>query len=269
VTTLRLQAIFAHPDDESMGFGGTLAKYSAEGVETYLVCGTRGERGWFGPEEQNPGWERLGQLRTDELQRAGEKLGLREVNFLGYIDGDFDKAAPDDVIGKIVAHIRRIKPQVVVTFSPDGGYGHPDHIASSQFASAAIVCAADSNYIDPEGRPQHRVSKLYYMVDSEAFVNQIVPAMGDMAFKVDDQTRCEVAWKEWAITTRVDVSKHTKAAWEAIKYHQSQLATLGPLADLPEENIHYILSLQGTFYRVYSLVNGGRKIETDLFEGLR
>jgi hypothetical protein len=107
------------------------------------------------------------------------------------------------------------------------------------------------------------------MVDSEAFVNLIAPAMGDIAFQVDDQTRGEVAWKEWAITTRLDVSKHTEAAWEAIKCHQSQLATLGPLADLPEENIYYTLSLQGTFYRVYSLVNGGRKIETDLFEGLR
>ena len=59
---LKLLAVFAHPDDESMGMGGTLAKYSAEGVETTLVCATRGERGWFGPEEQNPGLGALGQL---------------------------------------------------------------------------------------------------------------------------------------------------------------------------------------------------------------
>ena len=58
---LRLLAVFAHPDDESMGMGGTLAKYSAEGVETYLVCASRGERGWFGPQEQNPGLSALGQ----------------------------------------------------------------------------------------------------------------------------------------------------------------------------------------------------------------
>lgn len=252
-----------------MGFGGTLAKYSAEGVETYLVCATRGERGWFGPEGQNPGLERLGQIRTDELLCAGGKLGLREINFLDYIDGDFDKADPAEVIGKIVAHIRRIKPQVVVTFPPDGGYGHPDHIASSQFASAAVVCAADANYIAPEVQVPHRVLKFYYMVDSEAFVNLIAPAMGDMAFQLDDQMRGEVAWREWAVTTRIDVSAYANTAWEAIKCHQSQLATLGPLLNLPEENIHYILSMQGTFYRVYSLVNGGRKIETDLFEGLR
>jgi LmbE family N-acetylglucosaminyl deacetylase len=244
VTTLRLLAIFAHPDDESMGFGGTLARYSAEGVETYLVYGTRGERGWFGTEGQNPGLEKLGQLRAEELLCAGEKVGLREVNFLDYIDGDFDKADQAEAIGKIVVHIRRIKPQIVVTFPPDGGYGHPDHIASSQFTSAAIVCAADAGYVDPEAQAPHRVSKLYYMVDSEAFVNLIAPAMGDMAFQLDDQLRGEVAWKEWAITTRVDVSGHTKTAWEAIKCHQSQLATLGPLVDLPEESIHYMSTLR-------------------------
>jgi LmbE family N-acetylglucosaminyl deacetylase len=269
MSPLKLLAIFAHPDDESMGFGGALAKYSAEGVETYLICATRGERGWFGSGEQNPGLEKLGQLRTDELLRAGEKLGLRGVSFLDYIDGDFDMADPGDVIGKIAAHIRRLEPQVVVTFPPDGGYGHPDHIASSQFTSAAIVSAADASYIDPEKQAPYRVSKLYYMVDSQAFVDLIAPAMGDMAFQLDDQVRGEVAWKDWAVTTRIDVSAYVNAAWEAILCHQSQLATLGSLVDLPDEEIHCILSLQGTFYRVYSLVNGGRKLETDLFEGLR
>ena len=72
---LKLLAVFAHPDDESMGMGGTLAKYSAEGVETHLVCASRGERGWFGPEEQDPGPERLGQIRTKELEKAVRELG--------------------------------------------------------------------------------------------------------------------------------------------------------------------------------------------------
>ena len=269
MTKLKLLAVFAHPDDESMGLGGTLAKYSAEGVGTYFVCATRGERGWFGPEEQNPGLEKLGQLRTEELLRASEKLGVRETNFLNYIDGDLDKAGHAEVIGKIVSHIRRIEPQVVVTFPPDGNYGHPDHIAISQFTSAAIVCAADASYVDPEKQAHHRVSKLYFMVDSESFVDLVVQALGDMTFQVDDQTRSEVAWKDWSVTTRVDISTHTKTTWEAIKCHQSQLASLGPLVDLPEENIHNMLSLQGTFYRVFSLVNGGRKVETDLFDGLR
>jgi LmbE family N-acetylglucosaminyl deacetylase len=158
---LRLLAVFAHPDDESMGMGGTLAKYSAEGVETYLVCATRGERGWFGPEEQNPGLSALGQLRTKELENAVQELGMKGLYFLDAIDGEVDQSNPAEAIGKIVSHIRRIKPQVVVTFPPDGNYGHPDHIAVGQFAQAAILCSADSSYQDVENLQAHRVLKLY------------------------------------------------------------------------------------------------------------
>ncbi len=262
-------AIFAHPDDEAMGMGATLAKYSADGVGTYLVCATRGERGWFGPEEQNPGPSALGQLREGELRRAVETLGMRELHFLDYIDGDLDKANHAEATSKIVTHIRAIQPQVVVTFPPDGNYGHPDHIAISQFASAAIVCAADTSYKDARSLPAYRVSKLYYMVDSENFVNFIAPFMGDMSFPVDDQVRGEIAWKEWMVTTRIDMSAHCVTALRAIKCHESQLATIAPLVELPEEMAAQVLNLQGTFYRAFSLVNGGRKVETDLFEGLR
>jgi LmbE family N-acetylglucosaminyl deacetylase len=267
--SLKLLAVFAHPDDESMGMGGALAKYAAEGVETHLICASRGERGWFGPEEQNPGLEKLGQLRTRELENAVKELGMKGLHFLGYIDGDVDQAPHAEAIGKIVSHIRKIKPQVVVTFPPDGNYGHPDHIAIGQFTSAAIVCAADSSYVDPENLPVHRVSKLYYMVDGESFINLIEPFIGDMTFPVDDQLRGEIPWKEWMITTRIDMAEHCVTAWKAIQCHQSQLATLGPLAEMPEESAASVLAMQGTFYRAFSLVNGGRKVETDFFEGLR
>ncbi len=265
----RLLCVFAHPDDESMGMGGTLAMYAAEGVETYLVCASRGEAGWFGPEEQNPGPERLGQLREKELRAAGEKLGLKEIHFLGYIDGQVDRADPIEAINKIVSHIRRIKPQVLVTFPPDGGYGHPDHIASTQFTAAAIVAAADAHYVDLEQLPSHRVLKYYYMVDSENFVNFITPVMGDITFPVGDEMRGEVAWKEWAVTTRIDTSAYNQIAWEAIKCHDSQLPSLGPLAEMDADSAAGVLNLQGTFYRAFSFVNGGRQIETDLFGGLR
>jgi len=267
---LKLLAIFAHPDDESMGMGATLAKYSAEGVDTHLVTATRGERGWFGPEEQNPGLGALGQLREGELRRAAETLGLKSVHFLDYIDGDLDRADPAEAIARIVTHIRTLQPQVIVTFPPDGNYGHPDHIATSQFTQAAIVCAADASYAaDAKNLPAHRVSKLYYMVDAEKFINFITSVMGDITFQVDDQTRGEVAWKEWMVTTRIDTSAHCGTAFRAIKCHASQMATIGPLADAPEEMAAQVLAMQGTFFRAFSLVNGGRKVETDLFEGLR
>ena len=265
---VRLLAVFAHPDDESMGMGGTLAKYAAEGVETYLVCATRGERGWFGPEEQNPCLNALGHLREKELENAVRELGMKGLSFLDYIDGEVDQADYAEVIGKITTHIRRVMPQVVVTFPPDGNYGHPDHIAIGQFTSAAIVCAADANYGDSENFAPYRVSKLYYMVDSENFINVVAPFVGDMTFPVEDQLRGEVAWKDWLITTRINMSEHCQAAWRAIQCHKTQLPSLGLLAEMHEDAATAILAMQGTFYRAFSLVNGGRKLETDLFEGV-
>ena len=264
----RLLVSFAHPDDESMGMGGTLAKYAAQGVETYCLCATRGERGWFGPEQQNPGLDALGQLRTQELESAVRELGMSGLEFLGYIDGEVDQADPAEIIGKIVLHIRSIRPQVMVTFPPDGNYGHPDHVAIGQFTTAAIVCAADASYKDADNLPAYRVQKLYYMVDSENFVNLIAPYMEDMSFPVDDQVRGEVAWKEWMVTTRIEMAEYCHTAWRAIQCHQSQLPSLGALARMHEDAAAAVLAMQGTFYRAFSLVNGGRKVETDLFEGV-
>lgn len=268
--SLKLLAVFAHPDDESMGMGGTLAKYSAQRVETHLVCASRGELGWFGPEEQNPGPERLGQLREAELRNAAEVLGMTSVSFLDYIDGQVDRANPAEIVGKIAAHIRRIQPQVIVTFPHDGNYGHPDHIAIGQFTNAAIVCAADPTYKDPENLPAHRASKLYYMVDGENFVNLILPVIGGkIVFRVDDLVREEVPWKEWMITTRIEMAEHCRAAWQAIRCHKSQLTSLGALADMSEDAAVAVLAMQGTFFRAFSLANGGRQVEADFFEGLR
>src|SRR5262245_48764454 len=127
--SLRLMAVLAHPDDESLGFGGTLARYAAEGVETYLVTATRGEHGWFGDPAEYPGPEALGRIREAELQAAANVLKLCEIRFLDYIDGDLDKADPREAVAKIVGHLRRVRPDVVLTFDPNGAYGHPDHIA--------------------------------------------------------------------------------------------------------------------------------------------
>ena len=264
----RLLCVFAHPDDESMGMGGTLAKYSAEGVETHLVCASRGERGWFGPEGQNPGLGALGQIREKELENAVRELGMKGFYFLDYIDGEVDDADPAEAIEKIMTYIRRIMPHVVVTFPPDGNYGHPDHIAVGQFTSAAVVCAADANYQDSENFPPHRVSKLYYMVDAENFINLVAPFVGEMTFPVDNHLRGEVAWKEWMITTRIDMAEHCHTSWRAIQCHQSQSPSLGLLAEMHEDAAVAVLARQGTFYRAFSLVNGGREIEKDLFEGI-
>jgi LmbE family N-acetylglucosaminyl deacetylase len=266
--TLKLLVVFAHPDDESMGMGGTLAKYAAQGIETHYLCATRGERGWFGPEEQNPGSSALGQIRERELTAAVRELGITGLEFLDYIDGEVDQAQPGEAIRKIVSHIRRIRPDVVVTFPPDGNYGHPDHIAVGQFTCAAVVCAGDADYSDPKKLLAHRVSKLYYMVDSESFIDLVASFVDDMTFSVDDQLRGEIAWKEWMVTTRVEMAEYCRSAWRAIKCHQSQLPSLGALVEMHEDAATSVLAMQGTFYRAFSLVNGGRTLETDLFEGI-
>lgn len=264
----KLMCIFAHPDDESMGMGATIAKYTSVGVEASLVCATRGERGWFGPAERNPGLTEMGQIREAELRAAAGVLGISGVHFLDYVDGNLDRADPGEVIRRITGLIRTFKPQVVITFPPDGNYGHPDHIAISQFAAAAVVCAADPSFPGATDGAAHRVSKMYYMVDAEKFVELVSSLMGEITFEVDGQPRGEIAWKEWMVTTRIDVSGYCETGLRAIKCHASQLESLGPLAQAPEDLVCQVLALQGTFYRAFSAVNGGRKLETDLFEGL-
>lgn len=261
---LKLMAVFAHPDDESLGLGGTLAKYAAEGVETYLVCATRGERGWGGEEKDNPGLTALGQIREGELRAAARILGLREVWFLDYIDGDLDQAPPAEAIAKIVSHVRRVRPQVVVTFGPEGAYGHPDHIAICQFTQAALVRAAESTYPDPQ--PPHVVSKLYYMADSQDYMTFVESLLGPITMEVDGETRHHPGWEAWAITTRIDAAAHWRTALDAINCHQSQVRQYG-LEKLTADQ-HLRSWGQGTFFRALSMVNGGRKLESDLFDGL-
>lgn len=265
---LKLLAILPHPDDETLGLGSTLARYSAEGVETYLVCATRGERGWFDSEGPNPGLEGVARIREAELRCASEHLALHEVSFLDYIDGDVDQARPEEIIGKIASHIRRIQPQVVVTFAPDGAYGHPDHIALSQFAHAAVVCAADRNFVDASVQPPHRVLKFYYMVDSQDVVNLANEAFGGISMEIDGVTRSHVGWQDWQITTSLDNHRYMETVRQAILCHKSQLPGFGPLAEWSAEELGKMFGI-GQFYRAFSLVNGGRNVETDLFEGLR
>ena len=265
--TLKLMCVLAHPDDESLGTGGTLVRYAAEGVETHLVTATRGERGWFGEPQDYPGLQALGQIREAELRAAADRLGLRSVSFLDYVDGDVDRAEPAEAILKIAAHLRRVRPHVVITFAPDGAYGHPDHIAISQFTSAALVCAADAAYASDD-LPPHRVSKFYYKVWTHAELLAYQSAFGDLVMPVDGVNRRVVALEDWAITTQIDTETYWPTVWEAVACHRSQLPGYSKLKDLPEEHHKGLWGCQG-FYRAFSLVSGGRALETDLFEGLR
>lgn len=262
--SLKLMCILAHPDDESLGIGGILAKYGAEGVETYLVTATRGERGWFGDDQDNPGPEALGQIREAELEAAARILGIREVTFLDYMDGELDQADPAEVTGKIAEHLRRVQPHVVVTFDPYGVYGHPDHIAICQFTTAAVIAAAGSNGTGSG----HRVSKLYYRVTTGPAMAAYQAAFGDLVMHIDGQERRASPWETWSITTRIDTAAYWQQIWAAASCHHSQLPGYKTLATLSETHHRHLWGSE-TYYRAFSLVNGGRQTEHDLFEGLR
>ena len=265
---LRLMCVLAHPDDESLGTGGTLAQYAAEGVSTYLVTATRGERGRFGDATTSPGPEVVGRTREAELMEAAGVLGLREVQILGYPDGGLHLVDHEEAVAAIVGHLRRVRPHVVITFGPEGLYGHTDHIAIGQFTTAAVVCAADASYAAAGAdQAQHRVSKLYYLAWRQERWTAYQTALKKLVFKVDGQERQATPWPEWAITTVVDTSRVWEAAWQAVLCHQTQMAIYARLGEMPEAQ----RPLWGTqeFYRVFSTVNGGRTRENDLFEGLR
>ncbi len=265
---LKLLAILAHPDDESLGLGSTLAKYAAEGVQTYLICATRGERGWNGDDKDNPGLMALGKIRAGELVCAAETLGIRQVYFLDYIDGELDQADPGKAIQKIALLIQEIRPQVVVSFGPDGGYGHPDHIAVSQFAMAACLLAADSGSLKVQDLSSHQVSKFYYFVNNPDMTKNYTGFFGDIHMDVDGVARAFSTWQDWMCTTVIDGSAHWRTALKAVNCHQSQVSIYGGLNELSDEK-NIALWGKRAFYRAFSLVNGGRKLETDLFAGIR
>lgn len=260
--------VLAHPDDESLATGGVLASAAAEGVATYLVTATRGERGRFGTGGESPGPDVVGQTREAELIAAASELGIKEVRFLDYPDGALEKVDRAKAIEKIVGHLRRLKPHVVITFGPEGAYGHPDHIAISQLTAAAIVCAADPLFGADAAADAHCVSKFYFIAWSPKKWAAYEAALKKLVCVVNGVERQATPWPAWAITTVVDTSHVWPAVWRAVSCHRTQMTIYERLGRLPEEHQRALWGTQ-EFYRVFSTVNGGSAQESDLFEGLR
>jgi LmbE family N-acetylglucosaminyl deacetylase len=264
-TPKRLMALLAHPDDESLGIGGTLATYAARGVETYVVTATRGERGRHFTNEARPSDEEVGRVRELELRAAARELGVREVTLLDYQDGDLDQAEPAEAVRRIVMQLRRVRPQVVITFDPFGAYGHSDHVAICQLTTAAVQAAADATYMtDTE---PHKVAKLYYFVTTGQRWSVYQAAFKELKSCVDGVDRNAVAWPSWAVSAEIDTRREWMTTWRAVRRHESQLAVYAGLHNLTADQ-HEVLWGSGTFYRVFSNVNGGRSREADLFDGI-
>jgi LmbE family N-acetylglucosaminyl deacetylase len=150
--------VLAHPDDETFFAGGAIAKYAAEGADVAIVCGTRGERGSTG---NLCSIEDLPRVREAELHAAARELGVAGVEVLPYEDQKLWTAPADTIRRQIVAAVRRTRPQVVITFDPNGANEHTDHIVISRFALDAISAAADARWY-PEAGPPHQTARVVW-----------------------------------------------------------------------------------------------------------
>ena len=180
-------SVLAHPDDESFGMGGTLALYAERGADVHLICATRGEVGEM-DEKYMQGFKSIADRRESELRCAAGILGLQGVHFLDYRDsgmpGSADNEHPqalfaqpvEKVAEEVVAYIRELKPDVVLTFDPIGGYRHPDHIAIHEATVLAFEHADDATFASGNGEP-FKPRKFYYHTFSRAFLRVSVRLM--------------------------------------------------------------------------------------------
>ncbi len=251
-----LLALFAHPDDEAFGTGGMLAHYAAKGVRVDLVCATRGEVGEISdPDLATP--ETLGDVRENELSCAAQMLGLAEVIFLGYRDSGmagspenddpraFIKVPAEVVVPRLVGIIRRLRPQVVVTFEPNGGYGHPDHIAIHRHTVAAFHAAADPACYPEQGSPW-QPARLFYTAFPRSFFLKMLQQMKALGMDTSDFTRWEergaVGWPDEQVHVILDVARHIEAKWEALNCHRTQFGPNNLFRRVPEAIIKELMS---------------------------
>jgi N-acetyl-1-D-myo-inositol-2-amino-2-deoxy-alpha-D-glucopyranoside deacetylase len=280
--TKTLLSVLAHPDDESFGMGGTLALYARRGYDVYLVCATGGEAGDVAPEHMK-GFSSIAELREGELRCAASQLGLKGVYFLGYRDsgmpGSPDNAHPDaqinhslmEVSGRVVRYIRELKPEVVLTFDPIGGYRHPDHIHIQQATVMAFERAADASFY-PEAGQAFQPARLYFHTFPRWFLQmavKILPLTGKDPRKfgrngdIDLKSIAEVNFPTHA---RIDISPVAKIKAEASACHASQDGS-GMRRGLPGL-LTRLFGEHEDFMRAYPPVAGKEKVATDLFQSI-
>ena len=277
-------AVFAHPDDESFGSGGLLARYSTEGLRVALVCATRGEAGEISdPSLATP--EELPQVRERELRAACGVLGVEDLHFLGYRDSGM-AGAPDnhhvdalcqadfhEVAGMVVKIIREIRPQVLITFDPGGGYGHPDHILAHRAAREAFSAAGDSSRYGElsDGLEPYAPSKLYYVGFPRSMVRafqEMMRAAGvESSFTEIDPEN--LGMPDADITTVVDVGRYAEQKQRAILCHRTQIEEYQFLDRMPEALRALFLSHEYFVRAEPPFVAGHDVRENDLFSDIQ
>ena len=266
-----LLAIFAHPDDESIMMGGTLAHYARRGVSVNLLCATRGEWGNIS-DDLLATQENLGEVREKELENACEILGVNLLGFLDCPDSNINNTDWTLIEEKIVRTIRSLRPQVIVTFGLDGLYGHPDHIAVSMLTKASFTSAAQAGCFSfqiAEGLEPFQAEKLYYALYPDFLMENLFAAVSAKQVAPEawgfDAASFGVPLAE--ITTVLDVAETLGAKMRAIRAHRTQL---------DETNVFGLVSdatARKFFDREYFRLVGTERIddnfETDIFAGIK
>ena len=276
-----LVAVLAHPDDESFGTGGTLARYSWMGAHVHLICATGGEEGSFDPHYLE-GFASITARREAELASAAQALGLTSVTMLGYRDSGMAgtpanqhpealAAQPlEAVTARVTAHLRRLRPHVVITFDPIGGYRHPDHIAIQRATVAAFHAASDPA-LYPSAEPPWQPQKLYFQTFSRRLLRAIVrlmPLFGQDPQRFGrnhDVNLLDLAAVEFPIHARIDFLPVVAARFAAARAHASQGGeqfTRGPLSWYTR-----FFGGEESFMRAFPAATPGLR-ETDLFAGV-
>ena len=265
-----LLAIFAHSDDEAFGTGGTLAKYAAEGCQVHLVTATRGEAGGI----SEPGLATsasLPDVREQELRCACKAYGIQPPRFLDYVDGQLPIVHQGQAVGKLVRIMRELRPDVVITFGPDGIYGHYDHVAVHRWASIAAGLASDESCFPDQLAGSchvHRVRKLYHIVMPESTVAWMTGA-GMPAVIMDGVPFPFFGYSAGEITTVIDVSAYAEAKLRGILCHETQIPEQQRTPQAIEHSLGDEAFCTEHFILAQSEVGWPEKAERDLTRGLR
>ncbi len=282
---LRLLTVHAHPDDEASKGAGTVARYAEEGIEATLVCCTGGEAG----DVLNPALDTpevradIGAVRRAELARSVEIIGYARWEMLGYRDSGmpdsehnahpdcFARAPLDDAVGRLVAIIRRDRPQVLVSYGEEqSGYPHPDHLRAHEITLAAWHAAGDPERFPEAGDPWEP-SKLYYT----AWARDRFLALHQAFLDHGLESPFDEAWfarpsHDHLITTRIDVERYYHVRADALRAHATQVDPTSPFwFGLPDDvaaSIYPWDDYELAHTRVPVHVDG---VEDDLFHGLR
>ena len=266
-----LVGVFAHPDDESFGPGGTLARYAAEGAEVHVIIATDGIAGSVEEGTDFKEHASLAQVRSRELADAAVALGVTSIWSLPYRDsgmrGSADNDNPDALIrqpvetlvAEVLGYLKRLRPQVIITHDPFGGYGHPDHIRVCEAVTAAFHMAPG-------------VQKLYYTAFPKGFLKimvQLMPLWGMDPSKIGrnkDINLVEISQWETPVSAKLDVRAYMAAKDAASRAHASQYNGGPSWAQMFPEFIKRQVLGNDTFTRAYPPPNGA--VESDLFAGV-